>query len=201
MKVFVNGTPFDPAAATGTMGELFDQIRADATWMQGIICQMAIDGEAVTLPQPDDPFPPTGTGQRLEIGVERPEVILQRGLADADELVDVMVKMCRAGAAAFRAGNRRDGHEALAMLTDKVSLFVEFVVEVVRFVELSFEGFSGAATAQGLLAELVEIMKKIMSGQQTADEVLLADCLEYELPATFDRWRAFLAGSDFVMEK
>jgi hypothetical protein len=201
MDIFVNGKRFTSASGDLTVGEIIDQIRAEPNMRQCVVAEVAVDGKTIALPEAHETFtPPAGSGARIEITMESPVDILHRSLHGGNTFLLVLQQETAAATTAFRDGRNRDGHERLATLAEKIGLFMNFVDEVLRFVETSFDGFESGWRARALFADTLDLLRKITEAQERRDDVLIADLVEYELDPKLLEWKEFFDGPAFSME-
>ena len=127
--------------------------------------------------------------------------MLHRSLEDGATLLDMIRSQCIETADQIRGGLANEAAKNLSGLLDRISLFMDYISEVLRFVESSFEGFEASDNIEEFLSKSVAISKSILASQEKEDYVSLADLLEYELAPHIENWREFITGDDFNIKQ
>jgi hypothetical protein len=201
MKIMINGQEFNPNAPINSWEDLIAQIGCQPDVAGGMVTRIAIDGIPVDFAENEESLtPPEMKGELVEITVENPVIILQRSLIDGAELLSLMKEEALGAAESFRLGKDAQGQEQFSMVLEKVGLFMEYIGEIFRFIEASFDGFTGGLQVQELIAGLREAMKKTIVCQENRDHVQLADVMEFEIVSLLEQWREFLTSTHFSLE-
>ncbi|NLH49768.1 MAG: hypothetical protein GX444_14390 [Myxococcales bacterium] len=201
MKILINGQEFIPTHPIQSWEELIEQVGCQSEIVAGMISSISIDGIPVNFSETDPVLTPIEMkGDLIEIKVENPAEILQRSLMDGAELLSLLREESFGAAESFRKGREGNGQEQLGLVLEKVGLFMEYISEIFRFIEVSFDGFTGGLIVQELIGGLRDTMKNIIACQENRDLVMLADSLEFELVPVLARWREFLTSEHFSLD-
>jgi len=201
LKVIVNEQEIDVALPVGAAQELFDAINENPEWHGKVISRITADDLPIDVPRADEPFPPPMIhAQEFRITLENPVDLLRRSLADGDTLLARIADQCETVATSFRDGKNNAGAQALVGVLEKIGLFMDYVAEILHFVNVTFDGFAGDAATQALLQRTLALSKDMLANQKKHDLVTLADLIEFELKPLIDDWRAFFDGPEFATE-
>lgn len=198
MKILVNDQTFVPTISVKTAGDLYAQVKAFCALPGAVISRFLVDGRPTDLFPDETPMPPAGLAcDLIEITVESLVDILTRNLKSGRELIDQMHEECLAVAQILRQGADPSNQPRLASVFENTRLFLEFLVQILNFVQVSFEGFDAGDRVKELFGQIRKTLLEIKAAQEKQDGVLLSDLLEFELAANFTQWKAFLESDHF----
>jgi len=201
MKIIVNNQEFVPAENIRTAGDLYAQVKTRSATPQLVISHFVVDGRPTDLPPEDSPFPPPGLAcDLIEITMESPVDILRRNLQSGRELLRQMREECLSVAQVLRQGADTATLQRMSVVFENTRLFLEFLVQIMNFVQVSFEGFDAGDRVRDLFNQVRKTLLEVKGAQEKGDLILLSDLLEYELAANYAQWSDFLASDAFSVE-
>ncbi len=195
MKVIVNGQLLTTLPGPIPFGELFAQIVAKPEYRTSVVARLSVDELDVEMPDYEQLVPPEGvTGEQITIVMEEVTELLRRTISDGMEFVGLMLEEVGICVELFRSGQAGKANQTLWLVIEKVQMFLQYVQELVRFMEGVVEDHGEVAQIEKLNQRVFDSIKSLLAGQEGQDLVLVADLLEFEMSPLLREWKDFLTG-------
>jgi hypothetical protein len=133
----------------------------------------------------------------IEITMESPSIFCG-GICNPAEMLRQLREECLSVLNAASGRGYRDSNACRSFL--KYTSVLEFLVQIMNFVQVSFEGFDAGDRVRDLFNQVRKTLLEVKGAQEKGDLILLSDLLEYELAANYAQWSDFLASDAFSVE-
>jgi len=127
---------------------------------------------------------------RIEITTDTPSNLAMQTLASGQEYIEDMRDFLLKTVDMFRTGQEQKAKEYFLESVEGLQWLVKMVGYISQILRIDFKSmlYDGASLSKSV-DELNQIFLDIISAQEHADSVLIADLLEYELAPQMERWK------------